>query len=64
MNTKSNSKKGDPGNSRELKQEIHPFQQEGNATDGGGFLDDGIRMEEQPFSGTEHEAEDFFGDYE
>jgi hypothetical protein len=41
---------GDEQASSEENHEIvHPFPHEVNITDGGEFLDDGIRMKDQPF---------------
>ncbi len=46
-------RKADVGNEQVSSEEIHeivnPFPHEVNITDGGEFLDDGIRMKEQPF---------------
>lgn len=48
--------KVDPGNaqaSSEIIQEnIHPYHHEMNITDGGEFLDDAIRMKDQPLGET------------
>ena len=42
-----------------------PYEHEEHIADGGEFLDDGIRMKEQPFKPTEKkEEEEPFGDYE
>lgn len=52
MNTIPSSLKEDPGNtkpSEEVQESIYPHQHEINITDGGEFLDDGIRMTDQPF---------------
>lgn len=35
--------------SEEIHEVVHPFPHEINITDGGEFLDDGIRMKDQPF---------------
>lgn len=35
--------------SEEIHEIVHPFPHEVNITDGGEFLDDGIRMRDQPF---------------
>jgi hypothetical protein len=51
MHTISSPKKT-PGNSKtseEVRENVHPHPDEMNITDGGEFLDDGIRMKEQPF---------------
>jgi len=52
MNTIPSSLKEGPGNnkpSEELQESIYPYQHEINITDGGEFLDDGIRMTDQTF---------------
>lgn len=56
MNTIRLPKKTDPGNEQTssdgVQESINPFPPEVNITDGGEFLDDGIRMKEQPFGET------------
>ena len=52
MNTIPSSLKEDPGNNKsleEVQESIYSHQHEINITDGGEFLDDGIRMKDQPF---------------
>ena len=53
MNTISPPQKRDPGNGQtseeEIQESIYPLQNEINITDGGEFLDDALRMKEQPF---------------
>jgi hypothetical protein len=53
------SQKGDPGNSRMLGEEtqesIYPYHREVNITDGGEFLDDAIRVKDQPLAETNTE---------
>lgn len=52
MNTIHSSLKEDPGDnksSKEIQETVHSYQHEINITDGGEFLDDGIRMKDQPF---------------
>ena len=52
MNTIPSSLKEGPGNnkpSEEIQESIYPYQHEINITDGGEFLEDGIRMTDQPF---------------
>lgn len=48
--------KGDSEEERTLsegiQEGIHPYQHEINITEGGEFLDDAIRMKEQPFEET------------
>jgi hypothetical protein len=45
-------RKGDPGNEytsgEEIQESIYPNHDEENITDGGEFLDDAIRMKDQP----------------
>jgi len=41
-----------------------PYEHEEHIADGGEFLDDGIRMKEQPFRSTDKKEEESFGDYE
>ena len=41
-----------------------PYEHEEHIADGGEFLDDGIRMKEQPFKSTDKKEEESFGDYE
>ena len=52
MNTISYAQKGDSGNGRiseaEVQESIYPGYREVNITDGGEFLDDAIRMKDQP----------------
>ena len=57
MNTISSCQKGDPGNGKtsedEVQQSIPPVQDEIiNIADGGEFLDDALRMIEQPLEET------------
>ena len=53
MSTIPFPRKADVGNEQASSEEIHeivnPFPNEVNITDGGEFLDDGIRMKDQPF---------------
>ena len=52
MNTIASSPKEKPGDnmpSEEIQENIYPNQHETNIADGGEFLDDGIRMKDQPF---------------
>jgi pimeloyl-ACP methyl ester carboxylesterase len=50
MNTNLSPQKENPGNSSEaIRENQYPFQHDPNISDGGEFLDDGIRMTEQPF---------------
>ena len=53
MITITSPRKSDAGNeqvsSEEIHEVVHPFPHEMNITDGGEFLDDGIRMKDQPF---------------
>ncbi|HRP54543.1 hypothetical protein [Agriterribacter sp.] len=52
MNTIFSFKKQDPGNERALREgiqeSIYPYYHETNITDGSEFLDDAIRMRDQP----------------
>ena len=52
MNTIFSSKKKDPGNELALQEaiqeSIYPYYHETNITDGSEFLDDAIRMKDQP----------------
>lgn len=56
MNTIPSPQKGDSDKERILsegvQESIHPYQHEINITDGGEFLDDAIRMKDQPFGET------------
>ena len=63
MNTISYPQKGDPGNENrdpgngrnseeEIQESIYPYHHELNITDGGEFLDDALRMKEQPLEET------------
>ncbi|HRO44365.1 hypothetical protein [Agriterribacter sp.] len=56
MGTIFSSKKTDPGNERAIsegiQESIYPFYHEVNITDGGEFLDDAIRMKDQPLGET------------
>jgi hypothetical protein len=56
MDTIFLSKKKDPGNERGLpegiQESIYPYHHEVNITDGGEFLDDAIRMKDQPLGET------------
>ena len=52
MNTTSSPQNGDTVNrlsEEDIHESIYPCQHEVNITDGGEFLDDAIRMEDQPF---------------
>jgi hypothetical protein len=49
--------KQDPGSPQKNKEEVIPYEHEANIADGGEFLDDGIRMKDQPF-GVPTEDED------
>ena len=42
----------------EIQEKIHPDIHEINITDGGEFLDDAIRMKDQPFEETRAEEDD------
>lgn len=55
MNTIFSSQKENAGNikpSEGVQESICSYQHEINITDGGEFLDDGIRMKDQPFRET------------
>ena len=56
MNTIPSSQKGDPDIELTLpegiQESIYPSQHEINITDGGEFLDDAIRMKDQPLGKT------------
>ncbi len=56
MNTIIASQKDDPRDSRTssdgIQESIYPFRYEVNITDGGEFLDDAIRMTDQPLGKT------------
>ena len=56
VNTIPSSQKGDPDieltSSEEVQESIYPYQHEINITDGGEFLDDAIRMQDQPLGET------------
>ena len=56
MNTIPLSQKGDPNielsSLQSIKESIHLDQHEINITDGGEFLDDAIRMKDQPLGET------------
>jgi hypothetical protein len=55
MNTDPSSQKENAGNekpSEEIQESIYPDQFEINITDGGEFLDDAIRMKDQPLEET------------
>jgi len=62
MNMNPSSKKGDHDKERTVsdgvQESIYPFQHETNIADGGEFLDDGIRMKEQPFGQTTVEKDE------
>ena len=57
MNTILPPQHGDPGNGRisgeEMQESINPEHHEVNIADGAEFLDDGIRMKDQPLIYTE-----------
>ena len=60
---------GDPGNQKTSSSEgqIHTYQdlEKINVTDGSEFLDDAIRMKEQPLGNSEHDGDNiFFNNYE
>ncbi|HRN57719.1 MAG TPA: hypothetical protein PLL71_14775 [Agriterribacter sp.] len=61
MNTIFSSEKKDPGKERRLvagiQESIYPYYREVNIADGGEFLDDAIRMTDQPLGETK-ERED------
>ena len=54
--------KQDPGNNQlpsdEVLENIHVSPEEFHITDGGEFLDDALRMKEQPFAGKEVNEEE------
>jgi len=56
MNTISSMQHADPGNGqrseKEIQETVTPFQHEINITDGSEFLDDAIRMHDQPLGET------------
>jgi hypothetical protein len=53
------SKKENSVNSSETFQEsIYPLRHDENIADGGEFLDDGIRMKEQPYTGPTKDEEE------
>ena len=56
MNTIIAPQKEDPGDSKissdGIQESIYPFRHEINITDGGEFLDDAIRMTDQPLGKT------------
>ena len=56
MNTVPSSQKKDPTieltSSEEVQESIHPYQHEINITNGSEFLDDAIRMKDQPLGET------------
>lgn len=56
MNTITFSQQTDPGNNRnpgkEIQEIVTPFQHEINTSDGSEFLDDAIRMKDQPLDET------------
>ena len=56
MKTIHSSQKEDPGirlaSSREIQESLYPYQHEMNVSDGGEFLDDAIRMKDQPLDQT------------
>ena len=56
MNTIDPTKKDNPGgepiSSEKIQEIVHPFPHEMNITEGSEFLDDGIRMNDQPFGET------------
>ena len=58
---KAISSTGDPGHGRtpndEVQESIYPNHHELNITDGGEFLDDGIRMKDQPLEANENEID-------
>jgi hypothetical protein len=70
MNTiPSSQKNGDPNiemtSSEEIQESIYPYRREVNITDGGEFLDDAIRMKDQPLAETsvEENEQPFAGNY-
>lgn len=56
MNTITFSQEGGPGNELNpdtpIMEFIYPYEYERNITDGGEFLDDALRMNDQPFGKT------------
>jgi hypothetical protein len=56
MSTIFSPQKGDPGNAHtseeEIQESINPNYHEENITDGGEFLDDAIRVKDQPLGET------------
>jgi hypothetical protein len=56
------SQKGDPGDkkttSEKNQEDTNPYEHEMNIADGGEFLDDGLRMKDQPFGKTEEKEDD------
>lgn len=55
----------DPGTTELRKTEVEGSAHEVNITDGGEFLDDGIRMKDQPFPDSDTpDNTEFFTDYE
>jgi hypothetical protein len=62
MITIHSPRKGDPGNEHtsreEIQESIYPNHHEENITDGGEFLDDAIRIKDQPLSETSSVKED------
>jgi len=56
MITIPSPKKGDPGNEHisgeEIQESIYPYHHDVNIADGDEFLDDGIRMKDQPLGET------------
>jgi len=59
MNTIFFPQKGDRGNERisgeEIQESIYPYQREVNIADGDEFLDDAIRMKDQPLGENDEE---------
>lgn len=47
--------------SQNIQENIHPFPHEMNTSDGGEFLDDAIRMTEQPFEYSLTKDKEFAG---
>ena len=64
MNTFHSSQMRDPGadtiSDEETLESIFPFRREENITDGGEFLDDAIRMKDQPFGDTDKKKDNSF----
>lgn len=54
--------KSSPENKNDKK--VIPHEHEEHIADGGEFLDDRIRMKEQPFKSTDKKEDESFGDYE